>query len=364
MSSSGTGRFGSLELARAHTAMAEAGGEQTLDAVSDALSKLAHAIGDRSGLAALHSLFDEFDTDGSGQLELNEFSQALSKFGAKDLDEARVRRIFEAIDADGSGNIDVDEFSMIAKSELELVTLNKHFSEQGSDNAEVAAAREETVAALKSGVRVSRTASTMFDVKMQGDLAMLTAEALEARRALAEDPGIVSLVQSWWNQIELKDEEGNMDKECYCCMSMAIHEHFVKDVTHEEALECAEQDWLTDCPEGQDTMTFDDFFSATFQLCDLWMDGTDANGYMHLFRTFTAHHLAAEKEEVKRRQEEADRQKAKGLADTREIIEKAVAIAKAAAAAAKLANAGAAAVVKDAEKNAAELERRVSRKCR
>jgi hypothetical protein len=232
------------------------------DAVSKALAKLAAAIGGRAGLEELQGLFDEMDTDGSGDIDFNEFQAGLASFGIgeKDLDAGRVRAIFDAVDTSGDGNINVDEFSQIAKCELELLTLTEHF---GGTNpgGEVAAERDKLAAALKTGVRVNRSASTMYDKKLQGDLDMLTEEALAARQKIKDDPSVRKFVEGWWNMVDLKTDNGNMDKNSYCCMSIALHKHFVADVTDEEALESAEDDWETDCPPGRDAMTFGKFLA-------------------------------------------------------------------------------------------------------
>jgi hypothetical protein len=226
-----------------------------MDDADKALQKLAEAIGDRAGLRELQTLFDNLDTDGSGELDINEFQAGLQSFGigAASMDAARVHVIFNAIDTSGDGSVSVDEFSQIAKIQLELQTMHEHLAGGGSHNKETAA---EMAAALKSGVRVNRSASTMGDVKMQGDLEMLTAEALAARQAIKDNPAVREFVEGWWENIDLKDDCGNMDKESYCCMSIALHKHFVEDVYDDDALATAEDDWLTDCPKGQDAMNF------------------------------------------------------------------------------------------------------------
>jgi hypothetical protein len=47
------------------------------------LSKIASAIADRDGLSQLESMFQEFDADSSGELDVDEFTAALERFGAQ-----------------------------------------------------------------------------------------------------------------------------------------------------------------------------------------------------------------------------------------------------------------------------------------
>jgi hypothetical protein len=220
------------------------------DVVTAALARLASVIGDREGLADLGQLFRELDEDGSGELDIDEFTQALRRFGIAESDDC-IAKMFKVIDADGGGTLDFDEFSAVAKNELELATLNVELV--GVDVGQEGRVAAE--AAVKSGVRLNRTQSTMLDKKMQGDLEMLTAEAVEQRRCLKEDPKLREAVQGWWDGVA-KEHCMQMDKDAYIIFSVSLHKHFVPDVTDEEALVAALDDWKEDCPAGQDVMRF------------------------------------------------------------------------------------------------------------
>merc|ERR1719201_1919803 len=60
----------------------------------------------------LETLFLELDTDGSGELDVQEFVDSLRKARIKksDVGDAQLLEIFKQVDADGSGSIDVGEF--------------------------------------------------------------------------------------------------------------------------------------------------------------------------------------------------------------------------------------------------------------
>jgi Ca2+-binding EF-hand superfamily protein len=317
--------------------------------VEAALARLASAIGDRAGLASLGAMFESLDTNGTGELDPREFKLALEKFGIDHLNEDEVMRVFAAVDTDGGGTIDFDEFAVIAKRELELAELHAHL-EIGAGKSTTSFTKtafltlkchpigKETAvaatAAVKSGVRLNRTASTLFDVKMQGDLEMLTGEAIQARAELKENPKIRSAIQAWWDGMQLK-QHSRMDQHSYVVFSISLHKHFMPDVSEQNAQAAANRDWAEDCPPSQDTMEFADFYNSVFELCDLWADGTNAHDYEHLIRVFEATHRSAEDEEIRRMeaaaQAEVDAEREAVLA----MIQRAVHVAKAAAAAAK-----------------------------
>jgi Ca2+-binding EF-hand superfamily protein len=254
-----------------------------------ALAKMAKVIGSRSGLEDLEGLFRELDADGSGALDIDEFGEALSRFGVEqtncNLDERFIAAIFNAVDVDKNGVVDFEEFARVAKCELELAIVK---------SAEV----EETEArkiqqAVKAGVRVSRTGSFDYNLKMQGDLEMMTMAAVKERRDLKDEPGtwgihirfyanqfngcffsaeINELIQSWWADVAFKhrrrlaigplekgekeDMMDRMQKDSYAMLNIALHKHFVPEVSNEEAVVAADRDWEDDCPNGQDSMGY------------------------------------------------------------------------------------------------------------
>ena len=57
----------------------------------------------------VEQIFAEFDTDGSGLIDLEEFKNMLPTLGIK-LSEAKALKYFKVCDVDGSGQIDIDEF--------------------------------------------------------------------------------------------------------------------------------------------------------------------------------------------------------------------------------------------------------------
>ena len=56
------------------------------------------------------SLFNQFDKDGSGELEIPEFRDAWNFLGLHGSDE-EIKRAFTSVDVDGSGKVDRREFA-------------------------------------------------------------------------------------------------------------------------------------------------------------------------------------------------------------------------------------------------------------
>ena len=61
----------------------------------------------------LSSIFKKYDEDNSGELDFEEFSQALDNLGI--IDEHAQRALFHLADADNGGTISIDEFIELVK---------------------------------------------------------------------------------------------------------------------------------------------------------------------------------------------------------------------------------------------------------
>ena len=58
---------------------------------------------------AMKAVFKFFDTDGSGRVEIKEFSKAMERFGIILMDD-EMEGLFKKYDADNSGAMDYQEF--------------------------------------------------------------------------------------------------------------------------------------------------------------------------------------------------------------------------------------------------------------
>jgi hypothetical protein len=77
----------------------------------------------------IHQLFSEFDADGTGLLDFDEFELVVArllKADAKDIPRARMLKFWQEIDQDGSGEVDFEEF---------VEYYIKYFGTKGADPA-------------------------------------------------------------------------------------------------------------------------------------------------------------------------------------------------------------------------------------
>jgi Ca2+-binding EF-hand superfamily protein len=69
------------------------------------------------GIIGLQRQFKIADDNGSGQLDLPEFTKAVSDFGV-DIDPQDVKGLFKSLDIDGSGEINFDEFVRVVVGDM------------------------------------------------------------------------------------------------------------------------------------------------------------------------------------------------------------------------------------------------------
>ena len=67
------------------------------------------------------TLFQEADTDGTGELEIDEFRVLLDRVGI-DVDEQRLKETLELYDSDGGGSIGLNEFILFLRSQYAEAT--------------------------------------------------------------------------------------------------------------------------------------------------------------------------------------------------------------------------------------------------
>ena len=78
--------------------------------MSGALSKISKKY-NKKEIFSLKAVFDEADADGSGEIDLDEFTKLVWKLQGS-INRAEIEDMFQAVDADGSGEIDYDEFKL------------------------------------------------------------------------------------------------------------------------------------------------------------------------------------------------------------------------------------------------------------
>ena len=111
-------------------------------------------------------VFFTVDTDGSGELDLYEFEEALNRMGIA-LDIADIKLAFKDLDEDGSGDIAIDEFMSRMRAEKkwrERATLKKSRKNQQNEDVVRAVLAAESVDERTEILEVA--AKTMWDMSV------------------------------------------------------------------------------------------------------------------------------------------------------------------------------------------------------
>jgi hypothetical protein len=138
--------------------------------------------------------------------------------------------------------------------------------------------------AISRGVRFNRTDNS-HHMREQGDEDMYTIESLIERAVLQKDTGIRDSIEQMWELPGMFKEGGVfLIMESYIEFNMALHKALVPDISYEEAMDAADQDWEKDSG-GRDTMTHKQFNLAVFELADLWCHSIDAEEYVDFLGT-------------------------------------------------------------------------------
>jgi len=102
----------------------------------------------------LRAVFNEFDLNKDGHIQLNELRSVMIKMGKSPSDE-ELKAMFKAADADGDGNIDFNEFKTIAKVNPTGLSLRAVFDEMDADGDGVLSRSELRSAFQKMGHNIS-----------------------------------------------------------------------------------------------------------------------------------------------------------------------------------------------------------------
>ena len=82
-------------------------------------------------LSKYEEIFRRYDVDGSGTIEAAELGEVMKDLG-QEVSPAELRKMIEAIDADGSGEIDFEEFMQAVNGKMSAVfaDMNKQLEEE------------------------------------------------------------------------------------------------------------------------------------------------------------------------------------------------------------------------------------------
>ena len=227
--------------------------------------------------------------DGSSSISPPEFAKALAKMGVH-LNQTELDKVFPVFDSDQSGDIDIDEFTNILKTEIELrnaemvLFLNKAGNMNMDDAHFFHTQQAKANRALNGGVRLDRSDSVTLNLKMQGNPEMLARHNVQARIKLKSNPVVQKGIDSFWAEIEKDEKTGEISKQTYVDLNRLLHKTLVPTIADEDTLITAEADWAEDAVGKSLMMDYKTFYSSIFELSDMWVDGIDADKYSNFIK--------------------------------------------------------------------------------
>lgn len=109
---------------------------------------------------------------------------------------------------------------------------------------------------------------------MQGDLSLNTGAAWEARMLLRADPMVEAELENWWLAIErsgsLSESDCQLKKDEYIDLQIRLYRALIEDAFDaDDAEQCAEEGWASDCPDGQDGIDEKALKDSMFETADI-----------------------------------------------------------------------------------------------
>jgi Ca2+-binding EF-hand superfamily protein len=214
---------------------------------------------------SFRELFRTFDADGNGELDGDEFREAVReklKITEDIISAEEVEELFKAVDADGSGEIDSSEFvTWLFPPALARTPKGK---KGGKKKSTAALVRTQSEAALKdrfrdASARMSQTVGWELIFKKYDDDESGELEIDEFTRAVREECQL--------SEDAVPDEE--------------IEELFgVIDADQSGAIDSDELGDLLSADLGAGSMTFGPFYSSIFELASVWMPVERESSYV------------------------------------------------------------------------------------
>jgi hypothetical protein len=124
--------------------------KDTLDTAWDSVLRSINAVAGETIKDKVHNLFKDFDSDGTGELDLTELGAGLESCGIR-LNERQTHVLAKSIDKDGDGNISFDEFAV----QVQIVKKRKAEEQVKEDE-------------MRMGVAIDRVLSNKSDGSPEG----------------------------------------------------------------------------------------------------------------------------------------------------------------------------------------------------
>eukprot|EP00936_MAST-01D_sp_MAST-1D-sp1_P001369 g1369.t1 len=222
------------------------------------LVMMANQMGDQSIEEEIMDAFKFFDEDGSGGITLNELRDSMSKFG-EHLTDAQANEMLREADVNGDHEIGCDEFIKI----MTCRTMKGRWFK------------------IKLALKVAHVFQRSSAYKTEGDPTWDHPENLEKRKQLMTHPDVTSVIDRFWGILDmLKDSTGHLKKSSYLVLNFKLQKALLSDFDPDDARKGALIDWEEDVGPGRETMTGEEFFTSMFELADMWCESIDPSEYV------------------------------------------------------------------------------------
>jgi hypothetical protein len=212
-------------------------------------------------------VFNSYDRDRNGYIDLEEFGKALGKVNLGHMDDTAVNLLFKKY-ASPKGELFFDQFQNIISDQL-----NKKPRKQSNlrrfqkaktgfrllkavmarPKHEMIETIESTMDMFKAGkVRRFRTDSIVNNLRMQGNAEMYTMHALQERNNLRGNSMVNHIISAFWDSIDMLKVDNTLLKDSYVELNVKLHLATVEDITPEECKWSAEMDWVRDAGKDDD----------------------------------------------------------------------------------------------------------------
>lgn len=130
--------------------------------------------------------------------------------------------------------------------------------------------------------RLPKDCAEKIPYMQQGNLEMYTDENIDKRLALKEKEELKEGIRKWWVRVRKVKGKDEIEKKTYVSLFMAMYTVLIPGFagkTLEDAKKTAEEDWKEDSC-GRETMDFDLFYSAIFEVADIWCRSAELQEYI------------------------------------------------------------------------------------
>lgn len=239
----------------------------------------------RFGKGRIIDAFRKFDTDGSGELNKDEFGQAMLALGFE-ATAAQVERTWRHLDIDGDGSVPYLELdkrlrdnqaAALGSLRRRLAMRQKSLSwlDRARSKIKMRRSQKDLLAGAANLVVEDAVALTNLSWQQQGNADLNTEEAWEQRRKLRHHPQVVRSLNGFWEMAlqSARRERPNANKLGWLDYK-AFHKTLYLDLLEDdydeqEAEAAAMEDWETDSPDGE-TLDQRHFADSLFEVA-VWI---------------------------------------------------------------------------------------------